>query len=63
MGKADDFVYLDATAQAELVRTKEVQPTELIEAAIERIEKKIYNEHRLLENAKLAFTAVGTIRP
>ena len=38
MGKADDFVYLDATAQAELVRTKEIQAVELVEAAIERIE-------------------------
>lgn len=30
---------MDATAQAELVRRKEVQPKELIEAAIERIER------------------------
>ncbi|MGA2286205.1 MAG: amidase family protein [Dehalococcoidia bacterium] len=35
----DDFVTLDATAQAELVRLKEVKPIELIEAAIERIER------------------------
>lgn len=35
----DDFAYLDATAQAELVRRKEVKPVELIEAAIGRIER------------------------
>jgi len=39
MGKADDFAFLDATAQAELVRRKEIQPIELVEAAIERIER------------------------
>jgi len=35
----DDFAYLDATAQAELVRSKEVKPVELVEAAIERVER------------------------
>ncbi len=35
----DDLAYLDATAQAQLVRKKEVQPLELVEAAIERIER------------------------
>ena len=35
----DDLAYLDATAQAQLVRNKEVQPIELVEAAIERIER------------------------
>ncbi len=35
----DDFVTLDATAQAELVRKKQVKPTELVEAAIARIER------------------------
>ena len=35
----DDFVMLDAIAQAELVRKKEVQPIELVEAAIARIER------------------------
>ena len=34
-----DLAFLDATAQAELVRRKEVQPVELVEAAIERIER------------------------
>ena len=36
---ADEFVTLAATAQAELVRRGEVQPSELIEAAIRRIER------------------------
>jgi len=36
---ADDTRWLDATAQAELVRTGQVSPTELLEAAIERIER------------------------
>ena len=35
----DDFAALDATAQAELVRRKKVKPLELVEAAIERIER------------------------
>ena len=35
----DDLAFLDATAQAELVRNKEIQPIELVEAAIERIER------------------------
>jgi len=34
----DDLAYLDATAQAELVRKKKIKPIELVEAAIERIE-------------------------
>jgi amidase len=36
--QADEFAALDATAQAELVRRKEVKPIELVEAAIRRIE-------------------------
>ncbi|MBW2060043.1 MAG: amidase [Deltaproteobacteria bacterium] len=39
MSSHDEFAFLDATAQAELVRSKEVQPIELVEAAIERIER------------------------
>ncbi len=39
MGKWDELAGLDATAQAELVRRNEVQPIELVEAAIERIER------------------------
>ena len=35
----NSFALLDATAQAELVRRKEVKPIELVEAAIERIER------------------------
>jgi len=35
----DDLAHLDATAQAELVRRKEVKPIELVDAAIERIER------------------------
>lgn len=36
---ADDLASLDATAQAELVRSGEATPAELVDAAIERIEK------------------------
>ena len=39
MVKFGEFAWLDATAQAELVRNKEVTPLELVEAAIERIER------------------------
>ena len=35
----DDFATLDATAQAQLVRTGEASPAELVDAAIERIER------------------------
>jgi amidase len=35
----DDFVALDATAQSELVRTGQVSPLELVDAAINRVEK------------------------
>jgi amidase len=35
----DQFATLDATAQAELVRRGDVQPSELVEAAIERAER------------------------
>src|SRR3990170_6344338 len=35
----EDLALLDATAQAELVRRKEVKPIELVDAAIERIER------------------------
>src|ERR1700728_1910970 len=36
---SEDATWLDATGQAELVRRKEVSPTELVGAAIARIEK------------------------
>jgi amidase len=39
MSKSDDFAFLDGTAQAELVQQKEVKAMELVEAAIERIER------------------------
>lgn len=39
MAGKDEFAYLDATAQAELVRRGEVTPLELVDAAIERIER------------------------
>jgi amidase len=35
----DDLAHLDATAQADLVRRKQVKPIELVDAAIERIER------------------------
>jgi amidase len=35
----NDVAFLDATAQAELVRTKQITPAELLEGAIERIER------------------------
>ena len=39
MSNPDELAFLDATAQAELVRKKEVKPIELVDAAIERIER------------------------
>ena len=36
---SEDTAWLDATAQAELVRTKEVSPAELVDDAIARMEK------------------------
>ncbi|HXG66401.1 MAG TPA: amidase [Blastocatellia bacterium] len=39
MPDPDNLARLDATAQAELVRSKEVKPIELVDAAIERIER------------------------
>ncbi len=36
---SDDVAWLDATAQAELVRTKEISPAELVDGAIDRMEK------------------------
>jgi amidase len=34
-----EILYLDATAQAELIRRKEIKPIELVEAVIEQVEK------------------------
>ena len=39
MSKFREILYLDATAQAELIRRKEIKPIELVEAVIERVEK------------------------
>ena len=39
MATTDDLPLMDATAQAELVRSTEVKPVELVDAAIERIER------------------------
>lgn len=39
MAGAEHLATLDATAQAELVRRREVKPIELVEAAIERVER------------------------
>lgn len=39
MAKSDEFGFMDATAQAELVRRKEIKASELVEAAIERVER------------------------
>ena len=39
MASFDDFAFQDATAMADLVRRKEVTPLELVEAAIEGIER------------------------
>ncbi len=39
MSLVEETAYLDATAQAELVRKGEVKPVELVEAAIRRVEK------------------------
>ena len=39
MAKMDEFISFDATALAALVRQKQVKPIELIDAAIERVER------------------------
>jgi amidase len=39
MAIVDELAFLDATAQADLVRRKQVKPVELIDSAIERIER------------------------
>lgn len=63
MAKLDDVAFLDATAQAELVRRKQVKAIELVEAAIERIERlnpalnavitPMYDEARAAAKAEL----------
>ncbi len=59
----NDIAFLDATAQAELVRTKQVKPIELVDGAIERIERlnpqlnavitPMYDEARRVASGKL----------
>jgi len=39
MIRSEELAFLDATAQAELVRKKQISPLELLEAGIERIER------------------------
>ena len=39
MGQIDELSTMDATAQAELVRRRELTPLELVDAAIARIER------------------------
>ena len=39
MSDMTDLAFLDATSQAELVRKKQIKPLELVDAAIERIER------------------------
>jgi amidase len=63
MPLADEIGNLDATAQADLVRKKEVKPLELVEATIERIEKvnpqinavvtKMYDQARAAANGEI----------
>lgn len=63
MAKLEDLTWLDATAQADLVRRKEVSAIELVEAAIERVERvnpalnavvtPMYDEARAAAKGKL----------
>ena len=63
MSIVDELAFLDATAQADLVRRKEIKATELVDAAIERIERlnpslnavvtPMYDEARKLAAAPL----------
>ncbi|HSB11709.1 MAG TPA: amidase [Blastocatellia bacterium] len=63
MSLANETAWIDATAQAELVRKKEVTPIELVDAAIERIERvnpsinavitPMFDEARATANRKL----------
>jgi len=71
MSERDDFAFMDATAQAELVRRREVTALELVDAAIQRIERlnptlnavvtPMYDEARQLAAGRLSegpFTGV-----
>ncbi len=39
MSKLKELAFVDALAQADLVKQKEIQPIELVDSAIERIEQ------------------------
>jgi amidase len=63
MAKLDDVTFMDATGQAELVRKREVKAIELVDAAIERVERlnptlnavvtPMYEQARAAAKAKL----------
>ena len=67
----DDFALLDAVAQAELVRRREVAPIELVDAAIARIERlnpglnavvtKLYDEARRTARSNLPAGPFGGV--
>ncbi len=63
----DDLMYLDATAQAELVRNGELQAIDLVDAAIERIEKLNPSLNAVIatffERAREQAVAVSTAAP
>ncbi len=63
MSNLEELAYLDATAQAELVRRREIKPIELVDAAIDRIEQlnptlnavitRMYDQAREAANSEL----------
>lgn len=63
MSLSKELGQLDATSQAEMVRNKEVKPIELVDAAIDRIERvnpainavitPMFDEARAAANGKL----------
>src|SRR3972149_4224634 len=66
----DPFAFLDATAQADLVRRKEVTPVELVDAAIARIERLnprlnavVTPMYELARRAALGQSAAGSAPP
>ena len=64
---SDDTTWMDATAQAELVRTKKASPSELVDAAIARVEKlnPQLNAviHELFERARAEASGAAARRP
>ena len=63
----DELAFLDATAQAELLRQKEVTPVEMVDAAIDRIERLNPELNAVItplyEQAKAAAEAVSADAP